>query len=207
VVFAVVKNRIDLQRETENRLKAQSLTQQAKWMMLRYQVNPHFLFNALNSIRALIGHNDDEARKIVTEMSEYFRYSLSIEKKTLVEVKEEIKAVENYLEIQKIRYQDKLSIKKEVASDVFNCLIPVFSIQTLVENAVKYGLKTHEGTVAIIIKAFFSNNQLNILIKNSGKLISPMQENNNENGTNTGIKNLKSRLNYLDKDYKFIQSH
>jgi len=174
LVYAVVKNRIDLQKEKENKLKAESLAQQAKWMMLRYQVNPHFLFNALNSIRALIGSDDDKARKIVTEMSEYFRYSLSVLNKNIVSVKEEINAVENYLEIQKIRFQDKLHIKKEINNDTLNCLIPIFAIQTLVENAVKYGLKTQEGVIKILIQSYIENKRLNLIVKNSGKLL-PMK--------------------------------
>ena len=104
-------------------------------MLYEVITNPHFLFNTLNSIRALIGNDDEKARKIVTEMSDYFRYSLSIEKSPLVPVKDEISAVDNYLEIQKIRYPERFEIKKEIQSGALFCLIPVFSIQTLVENA------------------------------------------------------------------------
>ena len=140
VVYSLVKNRVNLQKERANKIKAEGLAQQAKWMMLRYQVNPHFLFNTLNSIRALIGRDDEKARKMVTEMSEYFRYSLSIDKKSLVPVSEEIGAVENYLEIQKTRYGKRLKFIKNVSNGTLGCLIPVFCIQTLVENAIKYGV-------------------------------------------------------------------
>lgn len=203
VVYALVKNRIDLQNEKEEKLKAESLAQQAKWMMLRYQVNPHFLFNALNSIRALIGSDNENARKIVTELSEYFRYSLSVNNKDLLTVKEEINAVQNYLEIQKIRFQEKLQIDMSADKDTFNNKIPIFAIQTLVENAVKYGLKTHEGTITITIKTFIENNKMNIVVKNSGKLMPVNNIFANENGTNTGLKNLKQRLQFLDNEYCF----
>ncbi len=201
-IHYLVKNRIDLKTEKENKLRAEALAEQAKWMMLRYQVNPHFLFNTLNSIRALIGHDDEKARKVVTEMSDYFRYSLSIEKNPLVPIKEEISAVDNYLEIQKIRYPERLKVQKDVHPDTLKCLIPVFSIQTLVENASKYGLKTHSGRVTIRISVAKKNNNLVIQISNTGKLVHHKNEQNGD-GTNTGIKNLKNRLRFLDSDFSF----
>ncbi len=201
VFYSIVRNRIELQSEREEKLRAESLAQQAKWMMLRYQVNPHFLFNALNSIRALIGYDDEKARKIVTDMSEYFRYSLSVEKKSLVPIYEEIYAVDNYLEIQKIRYHDRLIIEKEIDAGMTNCIIPVFSIQTLIENAVKYGLKTHEGQVRIKIYVGNENGKLKIQVSNTGKLINPEKE--DDNSTNTGIENLKSRMQFVDKEFQF----
>jgi len=203
IVYFIVKGRILLQAEKENKLKAEGLAQQAKWMMLRYQVNPHFLFNALNSIRALIGLNDEKARRIVTEMAEYFRYSLSIEKKPLVPVKEEINAVENYIEIQKIRFPGRLRVIKKVDPEAMDCIIPVFTIQTLIENAIKYGLKTSEGIVRISIKIFSEDEKLIIQISNTGKLVNPEAKKIREEGTNTGIENLKKRLKFLDKNFNF----
>lgn len=202
-IHYLVKHRIDLNTERESKLKAEAHAQQAKWMMLRYQVNPHFLFNTLNSIRALIGHDDEKARRIVTEMSEYFRYSLSIEKKSLVPVKQEIAAVDNYLEIQKIRYPQRISVRKEIDPEATACLIPVFSIQTLVENATKYGLKTQEGSVEIEIEVRKSGAVLQIQISNTGTLVSQSKEQGKADGTNTGIDNLRNRLEFLDKDYQF----
>lgn len=201
-IHYLVKNRIDLKIEKENKLKAEALAEQAKWMMLRYQVNPHFLFNTLNSIRALIGYDDDKARKVVTEMSDYFRYSLSIEKNPLVPIREEISAVDNFLEIQKIRYPDRLIIKKDIYQDTHKCLIPVFSIQTLVENATKYGLKTHSGNVTVELSVKKDENNLIIQVANTGKLVYHTNEQNGD-GTNTGIENLKNRLNFLDNEFKF----
>lgn len=202
VFYGVVKTQMTIQQEREEKLLAESQAQQAKWIMLRYQVNPHFLFNALNSVRALIGQNDEKARKVITEMSEYFRYSLSMEKKPMVTVKEEMQAVENYLEIQKIRFQNKLYIETNITSHSELCHIPIFTIQTLVENAVKYGLKTSEDKLEIIIETSFIKNKLHILVKNTGKLVSPEKSVRTEEGSQTGIRNLKNRLRYLDEDYK-----
>lgn len=179
--------------EKAKNIEAQTYAQQAKWMMLRYQINPHFLFNALNSIRALIGVNDVDARRIVTEMSDYFRYSLSSEDKYTITVAEEIKAVLNYLKIQKIRFQEKIIYEIDIHKNAENCLIPIFSIQTLVENAIKYGLKTTNDNLKIVIECSYLNGNLDIQVKNSGFIIS--QDKNNS--THKGILNLKNRLNHL----------
>ena len=197
-IYYLLKNRIELQSEREDKLLAESRLQQAKWLMLRYQVNPHFLFNALNSIRSLIGNDDDKAREIVTSMSEYFRYSLSIDKKAVVKVCEEMAAVRNYLHIQKSRYTERLSVSENIDKDALEFFVPVFSIQTLVENAIKYGLKTHPDTVIIDINISLTEN-LVIRISNSGKL-SKNNGNYNIDGTGTGLENLISRLHFLDKD-------
>jgi hypothetical protein len=188
-----VKHRIEWNREREEKLKAESLAQEARWMMLSYQVNPHFLFNALNSIRALIGLNDEKARSIVTRMSEYFRYSLSIEHKTLVSLNEEIAAVDSYLEIQMIRYSERLQIIKAIEESTLQCLIPVFTIQTLIENAIKYGLKTHPGVVDIEIRISHLEEKLHIRISNTGKLVDTMKRHGDDVGTQTGLENLKGK--------------
>ena len=120
-----------------------------------------------------------------------------------VTITEEISAVNNYLEIQKIRFQEKISTKIHIEDNVNNCLIPVFAIQTLVENAVKYGLKTSENGLRIQIEITSNANNISIRVKNTGKLLIIKENEFNGNGTNTGIVNLKNRLHYFDENYKF----
>lgn len=203
VVYALVRNRMDLALEREKKLKAENLVQQARWMMLRYQVNPHFLFNALNTIRALIGNDDEKARKIVTEMSEYFRYSLSVEKKTLVTIQEEISAVKSYLEIQSIRFKDRLIVKTQIDEGLIKSQIPAFTIQTLAENAVKYGLKTSEDIIKVEINVIEENSRVKIIVRNTGNLIMHDDLTRSEEGTQTGLENLKERLAYIDSGFHF----
>lgn len=198
VVYAMIKNRLEAIYERENKLKAEGLAQQAKWMMLRYQVNPHFLFNALNTIRAMVGVHDEKARKVITDMSQYFRYSLSSEEKEIVTVDDEIAAVKNYLEIQKARFHDKLKIFIDISETSKFVLIPIFTLQMLVENAMKYGLKTTEGVLKIYIESEFSDNTLILIVKNSGHII---YEQEKVNGTEKGIENFKKRLEYIYPDH------
>jgi hypothetical protein len=203
VVYAIVKNQMEINRERENRLKAENLAQQARWMMLRYQINPHFLFNALNTVRALIGEDDQTARRVVTELSEYFRSSLTRDNAALVSLEEEIKAVRSYLEIQQIRFSDKLNYHIEAESSTLPCAIPVFSLQTLVENAIKHGMKTTEGILHIVIRADIHAHELQISVSNTGRIEVPGTREPDRENSGTGLENLKERLKFLDPDSRF----
>jgi LytS/YehU family sensor histidine kinase len=203
VVYAITSNQIEIGQERENRHKAESLAQQARWMMLRYQVNPHFLFNALNSVRALIGEDDENARRVVTELSEYFRYSLTRDNAALVPLKEEIHAVKSYLEIQKIRFSKRLDIRIDLDPDTLHCAVPVFSIQTLVENGIKYGLKTSNGTLQLRVTSVLLGKFLHITVANTGKLRTKHHRLEKNESSGTGLENLKERLAYLDPQSRF----
>lgn len=203
VVYIIVSNQVEISRERENRHKAESLAQQARWMMLRYQVNPHFLFNALNSIRALIGENDENARRVVSELSEYFRYSLTSDNEALVSMEQEINAVKSYLEIQKIRFASRMEVELDLDPLTLDYAVPVFAIQTLVENGIKYGLKTSDGVLHLKILSDLSEDKLHILVANSGKLAREEKAWDQGEGSGTGLENLKERLAYLDPGSRF----
>jgi len=203
VIYAIARNQMDIVRERENRHKAENLAQQARWIMLRYQVNPHFLFNALNSIRALIGEDDENARRIVTELSEYFRYSLTRDNAALVSLEEEVNAVKSYLEIQKIRFSTRLNLRIELDPETLHCAVPVFSIQTLVENGIKYGLKTSNGVVDLRVLSGIHGGVLKISVSNTGKLWTDENPADKGESSGTGLENLKERLAYLDPGSRF----
>lgn len=118
---------------------SQLLTQEAKLRMLAYQLNPHFLFNALNSLRAMIGEDQARARRMVTELAEFLRYALvhrPLEHTTLAE---ELGAVESYLAIEKIRFEDRLAVAFEIDRTVAGAGVPAFLLHPLVENALRHG--------------------------------------------------------------------
>lgn len=182
--------------EHENAVRAEALLKDARWQMLRYQVNPHFLFNSLNSIMALINRDKDLARSVVNELASYFRYTLSWNNVSVISLQEEINAVSHFLEIQKIRFEDRLVYSIDMEEAAAGILIPIFGLQTLVENAVKYGLKTHSGVVYIRIAARKEKDFYIISVTNSGKLWDVNGKDMEENsfGTGTGLSNLKARL-------------
>ena len=118
---------------------AQLLAQEAKLQMLAYQLNPHFLFNALNSLRAMIDEDRARARRMVTELAEFLRYTLvhrPLERTTLAE---ELEAIENYLAIEKIRFEDRLAVAFEIDRTVDGARVPAFLLHPLVENALRHG--------------------------------------------------------------------
>lgn len=185
--------------EHENALKARSLMDEAKWKMLRYQVNPHFLFNSLNSIMALINRDKDLARSVVNELASYFRYTLSWNDKSVIPLAEEINAVTHYLEIQKIRFEDRLCYSVSCEKELEELQIPIFSLQTLVENAVKYGLKSQPGPVTLKLSARIERGWNLISVSNTGRIYyrDKALPSENNDGTGSGLTNLKARLDLM----------
>jgi sensor histidine kinase YesM len=190
------------QRETAH--KAETLAKDAKLKMLRYQINPHFLFNVLNSIYTLIDENTEKAKKLVIDMSEYYRYTLNKQQHT-VSIEKEVESILKYLEIQKIRFEEEFEYAISVDEKVKSVLIPSFIIHLLIENAVKYGTKTMKQKLIVRLSASLVNKRLLIRVANTGKLVAvtPSPE-NNSNGTSNGIENLKYRLAlYYNDQYTF----
>jgi two-component system LytT family sensor kinase len=180
------------QRETAH--KAETLAKDVQLKMLRYQINPHFLFNVLNSIYTLIDENREKAKKLVIDMSEYYRYTLNKQQFT-VTIEKEVESILGYLEIQKIRFEEEFEYEISVDEAVKSVLVPSFIIHLLIENAVKYGTKTMKQKLIVLLSAGLVNKRLLIRVANTGKLVAvtPSAQ-NNSNGTGNGIENLKYRL-------------
>jgi two-component system LytT family sensor kinase len=190
------------QRETAH--KADTLAKDVQLKMLRYQVNPHFLFNVLNSIYTLIDENTEKAKKLVIDMSEYYRYTLN-KQQMIVSIEKEVESIVKYLEIQKIRFEEEFEYEISVDEAVKSVLVPSFIIHLLIENAVKYGTKTMKQKLIVRLSASLVNKRLLIRVANTGKLVAvtPSQQ-NNSNGTGNGIENLKYRLAlYYSDHYTF----
>jgi sensor histidine kinase YesM len=199
LAYAVILYYENARLEHENALKAEALANEAKWQMLRYQVNPHFLFNSLNSIMALINEDKKLARSVVNELSSYFRHTLSWNGKSLISVDEELHAVMHYLYIQKIRFENRIHISFNIEDEIREFLIPVFGLQSLIENAIKYGIKTHEGEVNIMVEAYRERDNIIIKVSNTGKLFKhdSTETDPDKDGTRSGLENLKGRLDLL----------
>jgi sensor histidine kinase YesM len=190
------------QRETAH--KAENLAKDVQLKMLRYQINPHFLFNVLNSIYTLIDENTEKAKKLVIDMSEYYRYTLSKQQQT-VSIEKEIDSILKYLEIQKTRFEDDFQYEIHVDESVKQILIPTFLIHLLVENSIKYGTKTEKQKLIINLSVRLLARSLIIRVSNTGKLvIAPANGEKNIDGTGNGIENLKYRLAlYYNDNYSF----
>jgi len=187
--FYMINHWLNFKLQKEKALVASNLANEAQLQMLRYQINPHFLFNALNTIRLKVEEDKDAARRMITELANFFRYSLS-QTNNVVSFDNEINAIKNYLEIQKIRFEEKLEIIYEIDENVTKIELPFFIMLPLVENAIKYGLQTSSMPLTIKIQAKLDPHLI-IHVQNTGKIISDV---NLEGGTKTGIMNIRRRL-------------
>ena len=122
--------------------------------LLKSQINPHFLFNTLNSISTLMHSSKDQARKVITQLSDIFRYALDSHGGDRVKLINEIDFIENYVRIQQVRFGDRLKFVKNIDPTCFTILIPPMILQPLVENSVKYGIAPKEdgGTIYLTVK-------------------------------------------------------
>ncbi|MBC7568440.1 MAG: histidine kinase [Spirosoma sp.] len=138
--------------------------------VLRSQLNPHFVFNALNSIRALVYENPDKAQKSITQLSNLLRNSLLADRRKTVELREEIKTVEDYLALEKVRYEDRLRCSIDLDGRTLFWQVPPMMLQTLVENAIKHGVSKAIGGGFVSVKSGILADNLHIIIRNTGEL-------------------------------------
>jgi sensor histidine kinase YesM len=173
----------------EEKLKA--LAAQAELKALKAQINPHFLFNSLNTIASLTTSAPAKAEEAVEKLADVFRYVLSSSNREFVTLENEIDFLDSYLDIEKTRFGDKLNVSKSIQAEVLNTRVPSLILQPLVENCLKYG--TSEGKVKIEIKCFLNNNAVNIEIRDEGKGV-PQEIKNGVYTKGTGLKNVNERL-------------
>jgi two-component system LytT family sensor kinase len=164
---------------------------------LKNQLNPHFIFNALNSIRALVDENPLKSKQAINQLSNILRNSLTFEKKGLTKFDDEMKIVNDYLGLESIRFEERLKTEIEIQPGSNNFLVPPFMIQTLVENGIKHGIsKLTQGGI-IQVKTLVDKNRLKIQIRNSGHMINGAKR---TKSAGTGIANTKHRLKLLYGD-------
>ena len=160
---------------------------------LKSQLNPHFMFNALNSIRALIEEDPASAKTAVTKLSNILRYSLRIEKSETVTLEDEMQTVVDYLDLEKIRFEERLNYSIKMEAGAARTEIPPMMVQTLVENGIKHGISKKTGGGNILVNSFVEDSRLHIQISNTGHF----SEEDLKHATGFGIQNTKHRLNLL----------
>ena len=168
----------------------EQLRRESELRALRYQINPHFIFNALNSVSSLIIDNENEkAERLLDKFSDFMRSSLIDEPEPMMRVLEEIKLQERYLEIEKIRFPDRFSYEIDIAPELKNQLVPSLIVQPIIENAVKYGVARSRTKVTIRINVWRQAGSMHILVENDGD-----NDNIEMDGTNIGHDNIRQRL-------------
>jgi len=176
--------------ERARALEMRNLVSQAELRALQAQINPHFLFNSLNTLYGAIGRENATARGLVLNLASLFRYALGSDR-TFIRLEEEMRIVRAYLEIEQLRLGPKLDAVIDVDEGVLSTEIPVFSIQPLVENAVKHGVAGREGSGFVRIAVGRAGAGVKVEILNSGPFRTGTA---NGGGAGIGLANVRKRL-------------
>jgi len=188
-----------LQEQMQQTLKATAAAHQAQLKMLRYQLNPHFLFNTLNAISTLIldGANDT-ANKAVSRLSDFLRYTLDNDPMSRVTLGSELGAIDLYLEIEKVRFGDRLVIERTIESPAEKALVPSLILQPLIENAIKYAISPCEDGGTLRISARVQRGMLVMQLSDTGPGLGNGKSDHKSSGV--GLKNTRERLQQLYGD-------
>ena len=187
IYFAVHARRQRDARELELTLDARN----AQLDLLRAQVNPHFLFNCLNSVRAMISENPERAVSMVTSLSDLLRYSLLSEHAHTVSLARELAIVDEYVSLERVRFEHRLRFERALDPGALESRVPPMLVQTLVENAVKHGIADLPQGGVVRLRAAITGRRMTISVSNTGTMRSP----NNANGH--GLRNTMDRLRLL----------
>lgn len=184
-------------------LQLESLKNEIELQNLRSQLNPHFMFNAMNSIRALVDEDPKSAKKAITQLSNILRNALVHSKDSTISIKEELVLVDDYLSLEKIRFEERLTIEKNISESSLVCKIPPLLLQTILENAIKHGIAMLMNGGVVKIEIYNTSDWLTLKITNTGEY-----KDKNITGTGVGIANTKKRLSleYGDKASLKIQN-
>lgn len=193
ILLNLLWNNLFEQKENlKRKIAGEELLKEAELIKLRQQLQPHFLFNSLNSISALVVSKPQEARKMVQQLSDFLRGTLKKEDQLLM-LKEELEHLKLYLDIEKVRFGHRLSVEFETTEDSLVATLPALLLQPIVENAIKFGLYDTIGKTTISIKAFLLPDHLVIEIKN------PFDQTttSTRSGTGFGLASIQRRLHLL----------
>ena len=186
-------------QEALKRIQAEAEAKEAQMQLLRYQLNPHFLFNTLNSVSALVtAKRANDANRMLLNLSKFLRFSLEQERIPMTTLREELAALQLYLDIEKVRFSDRLELVLDIAPDAYRCEVPSLLLQPLVENAVKYAISKSEGGGTIQVTARIKDGSLDLAVEDSGadsdnarKAAESAQD---DTGLGVGLQNVRQRL-------------
>ena len=183
----VEKNRND----QVDRLTLEKTVKELEVKTIKSHINPHFIFNSLNSIRALVDENPQRARKAITELSNILRSSMQVEKMETVPLHKELDIVKDYLALEQMRFEERLKVEMKIDEDTLEQPVPPMMLQTLVENAIKHGISKSINGGFVRICSDFTDNNHELVVQNSGQI------NDEVNDDGFGIKSTQDRLRFL----------
>ena len=190
----------NLRQRTQQQTELNLLLQESRLNVLRSQINPHFLFNSLNSVSSLTLSHPEKAHELVIKLSDFLRYSLHKTDEKFNNLEQELLHTHQYIDIEKVRFGDRLIIEKDIAKETLQMKIPVLLLQPLLENAIKHGVYSSLNNVNVQLKTSIVNNNLVIEISNyfEDSHVKPP-------GTATGLANIRSRLQLIYQNYSLMK--
>jgi LytS/YehU family sensor histidine kinase len=192
---AITSTRTARDRHTAAAFQLRIALREAELRALEGQVNPHFLFNCLNTIRGMISENPAQAQDMVTRLANIFRYNLQQHNAHTAPLAQEIEVVSDYLALEAVRFEDRLRVSISIDPGASNAQVPAMLLQTLVENALKHGLSNLPDGGELWIRASVRNDELTLRVENTGVLAEVTQKT-----TRVGLKNARERLRLLYGD-------
>lgn len=200
-LYFITKLWLDWREQKNKTEKAVLLAQNAQLQMLRQQVDPHFLFNTLSSLRTLVRKNQKKADEMILKISDFLRYSLETKKDNQVPLSKELEVIGHYLDIERVRFSEDLQVHYDISTKANDFIVPSFIIHPLIENAIKYGMNTSTLPLKITLRANVVNNILNFEITNSGHWDDSSKT---KHKSGLGMDNVMKRLELANPDNKLL---
>jgi LytS/YehU family sensor histidine kinase len=179
-------------------LRSQVLAREAKLRSLQQQLNPHFLFNCLNSLRGMIDEDRARAQQMVTRLAELLRASLRQDACEAIPLEEELTTVNAYLELESVRLEERLRIRREIAPEARDALVPPMLVQGLVENALKHGIAQLPEGGELLLRIYRVGEMLRVEVGNTGRL-------RTDRGGGIGLANARERLRLLHGERAMVE--
>jgi two-component system, LytTR family, sensor kinase len=189
LAFYLFQSLMHLSEKNAKEAKLENIVKETELRLLRSQINPHFLFNSLNSISSLTITDPEKARDMIVKLSEFMRYALSRKDEQLVTLRSELENLRLYLEIEKVRFGERLSIEELIEEECLDFRIPVLLLQPLYENAIKHGVYESTESVKLTTRAAIAGGFITIAISNNYNPAPSMRK-----GTGTGLTNVARRM-------------
>ena len=202
LVYYLIYYNQNLQEQRNRQLQLATEVKEAELRMLKSQINPHFIFNSLNSISSLTVSDPPKAQQMIINLSSFLRYSIGKDNKETNYLKTELENVELYLAIEKVRFGNRLHFQKNVEESCYQAKIPNLILQPLFENAIKHGVQESIETIEINLNAHMTDQSLFVSLSNNFDL-----EAVSSKGTGIGLKNIKQRLALLYGNQDLLRHH
>jgi len=203
-LYFSIKQRMKLAEEYERMLRGEAEVREARLTALRYQLNPHFLFNALNAVSTLVlQERISDATRVIGQISDFLRTALSSQVSPEVTLSQEVATMEKYLAVEQTRFGQRLRVRVEVSAETTDAMVPSMILQPIVENAVKHGVSRAVGNGLISVRSTKEEDRLQIFIANSGQVVDEPAEPNKVAGI--GLSNTRQRLStFYGSDFRFV---